>query len=89
MVDEAIPLQVVVTVPPRAMLGGLTLSVGVAPPLLSAMVSTAVLGLPRVAPPVGLLRVRLTVSFASTVVSLMIGMLMVLFAVSPLAKLTV
>ena len=53
------------------------------------MVSTAVLGLPSVAPPVGLLRVRLTVSFASAVVSLMIGMLTVLFAVSPLAKLTV
>ena len=56
---------------------------------LSVMVSTAVLGLPSVAPPVGLLRVRLTVSFASAVVSLMIGMLTVLFAVSPLAKLTV
>ena len=56
---------------------------------MSVMVSTAVLGVPSVAPPLGLLKVRLTVSFASAVVSLMIGMLMVLFAVSPSAKLTV
>ena len=56
---------------------------------LSVIVSTAVLGLPSVAPPVGLVRARLTVSFPSAAVSSKIGMLTVLFAVSPLAKLTV
>jgi len=56
---------------------------------LSVMVSTAVLGVPSVAPPVGALSATFTVSFASTAVSLTIGMVTVLLAVSPAAKLTV
>src|SRR5215470_9940050 len=55
----------------------------------SVMVSTAVLGEPRVAPPVGLLRVRLTVLFTSKTVLSMMGMVTVLLAVSPSAKVTV
>ncbi len=53
------------------------------------MVSTAVLGVPSVAPPVGALTVTFTVSFPSTSASSTIGMVTVLFAVSPAAKLTV
>jgi hypothetical protein len=52
------------------------------------MVSVAAVGVPRVAPPVGLVRVRLTVSLPSTSVSLMIGMVKVLL-VSPMPKLSV
>nr|WP_244329296.1 hypothetical protein [Tolypothrix sp. PCC 7910] len=48
----------------------------------------AVFCAPMVAPPVGLLRVKLTVSSDSETVSLMIGIVTVLL-VSPLAKLTV
>ena len=55
----------------------------------SVIVKTAVLRLPSVAPPVGLLSVRLTVSFPSASVSFRIGILTVLFVVSPSAKLTV
>src|SRR4029453_13730437 len=87
-VGAAMPLQVAVTVLPRGIGGGLSVSVGPAASL-SIMVSTAVLGLPSVAPPVGLLRARLTVSFGSTLVSFTIGILTVLLAVSPLAKVTV
>jgi hypothetical protein len=52
------------------------------------MVSTAVAWLPSVAPPVGLLSVRLIVSLPSTTVSLMIGTVKVLL-VSPAAKVNV
>ena len=85
-VGLGIPLQVAVRVSPRTTVVGLALSV--TPPSLSVIVSTAVLGLPSVTPPVGLLSVRVSVSFPSTRVSLMIGMLTVLLAVSPAAKLT-
>ena len=47
---------------------------------LSVMVNRAVPGLPSVAPPVGLLKVRLTVSLPSTRASLLIGMVKVLLA---------
>ncbi len=53
------------------------------------MVSTAVLGVPSVAPPVGALNPTFTVSFPSTSASSTIGMVTVLLAVSPAAKLTV
>ena len=52
------------------------------------MVSTAVVWVPNIAPPVGLERLKLTVSSASNWLSLIIGMLTVLL-VSPGAKLTV
>jgi hypothetical protein len=55
----------------------------------SIMVNTAVLGEPSVAPPVGLLSVRLTVSLPSVALSVKIGTLNVLLAVSPLAQLNV
>jgi hypothetical protein len=55
----------------------------------SMMVSIAVLGEPRVAPPVGLLRVKLIVSLPSYALSSRIGTLKVLFAVSALAQLNV
>ena len=44
---------------------------------LLTTVSTAVLGVPRIAPPVGLLRVRFTVSSASSRESRVIGILKV------------
>ena len=55
---------------------------------LSMIVNVAVVWLPSVAPPVGLLRVRLTVSFPSTSVSLVIGTVNVLL-VSPAANVNV
>src|SRR5437867_1939010 len=56
---------------------------------LSTMVRTAVLGEPRVAPPVGPLSVRFTVSLPSTRKSSRIGTETVLVTESPSAKLTV
>ena len=44
---------------------------------LSTMVRTAVLRVPRVAPPVGLERVRMTVSLGSSRASFMIGIVKV------------
>ena len=62
--------------------------VSVGEPSSSVIVSTAVAGAPRVAPPVGLASVRVTVSAGSTVVSFTIGTVTVLL-VSPPPKLTV
>lgn len=53
----------------------------------SVMVSLAVAGEPSVAPPVGLLRDRFTVSAPSTAVSFAIVTVKVRFAASPLAQL--
>ena len=88
---KLVPLTVSVNADPPAvaLLGTSEVSVGRGFASSSAIVRTAVLGLPSVAPPVGLLSVTLTVSFASTSVSFRIGMVTVLFAVSPAAKLTV
>ena len=52
------------------------------------MLKTAVVWVPKIAPPWGLVRDRLIVSSGSNWVSLTIGMVTVLL-VSPLAKLTV
>jgi hypothetical protein len=53
----------------------------------SITVRTAVPGEPNAAPPVGLLRVRLTVSLASYIASSMIETLKLLLDVSPFAQL--
>src|SRR4029450_13159813 len=88
VVGAAIPLHAAVTALPRAIVVGLTVSVGDAESS-STIVRTAEPGVPTVAPPVGLLRARFTVSLGSATLLLMIGTLTVLFVVSPLAKLTV
>src|SRR5258708_15191356 len=62
---------------------------GVIGATVCVMVSTAVAGEPKVALPVGLLNVRLTVSLPATVLLTLTGTLTVLAAVSPAAKLTV
>src|SRR4030095_13202247 len=56
---------------------------------LSVIVSTAVLGFPSVAPPVGFVSAMLTVSLPSKTLSSRIGIETVLLAVSPSVKLTV
>lgn len=53
--------------------------------LVSMMVSTAALGLPNIAPPVGLLSVRFNVLLPSPIMSLIIGTIK-LFDVTPLPK---
>ena len=64
VVGVAIPLHDAVTELPRAIVVGLTLNAG-DPESSSTMVRTAEPGVPSVAPPVGLLRVRFTVSLDS------------------------
>src|SRR5262245_11837374 len=58
-------------------------------PSLSRIVSTAVLVVPRVAPPVGALSVRFTVSLFSTAASSTIGTVKLFGVVSPAAQVSV
>jgi hypothetical protein len=89
LLTKPVPLTVSVNaVPPAvALVGESDVSAGTGF-TSSLIVKTAALGLPSVAPPVGPLSVRLTVSFPSTSVSGRIVMLTVLSAASPSAKVT-
>jgi hypothetical protein len=81
------PIEAGVVASPPLELATLNCTVGAGS--LSVIVTVALDGLPRVAPPVGLDSVTVNVSFNSSRVSFVIGTENVLLAVSPLAQLNV